>query len=51
MKLEAIHDKNKLHATATINDLKRVKKRKMMARLAGTALVLLAATAAILCLL
>lgn len=51
MKLEAIDDKNKLHATATVNDLKRVKKRKMMARLAGTALVLLAATAAILCLL
>lgn len=51
MKLEVIDDKNKLYATATVNDLKRVKKRKMMARLAGTALVLLAATAAILCLL
>lgn len=51
MKIDLKGDEKKMHATATINDLKRVKKRKMMARLAGTALVLLAATAAILCLL
>ncbi len=51
MKIDTTGDDNKMHATATVNDLKRVKKRKLRARIIGLLITIILAVAAILCLL
>lgn len=51
MKIDTTGDGNEMHATATVNDLKRVKKRKLRARIIGLLITIILAVAAILCLL
>lgn len=51
MKIDTLGDENKIHATATVNDLKRVRKRKLRTRIIGLLITIILAVAAIKCLL